>query len=295
MITRRSFVGGLAAAGGAAALGEACRSNGCGKPGSPVFGLCAGPESAAKFKKLGFRFIESNAQSILQAEKSDDEWQPMFAKLKACPLPIRSCTIFLPGKFRITGPEPKTEEALKHAVTECRRADLLGIPVLVFGSSGARNAPKGFSVEKAKEQFVAFCQKLGDAIRDCKVTVILEPLQKKEANYLNLVEEGIDMVDAINRPRIQLHADLFHMAKGGEKPDIIRKGGARIRHCHVASFKTRQYPGSDKEDYRPWFAAFRDIGYTGVYSCECGWGKKEEREANYAKGLAYLTEQAAGF
>ena len=291
MITRRSFVGALASAGAAAAFGVEC----CGKPRSPVFGLCSGPENAAKFKGLGFKFIESNAQSILQADKSDAEWQPMFEKLKASPLPILSCNMFLPGKFRLTGEEARQEEALKHAAIQCRRADLVGIPVLVFGSGGARNAPKGFPVEKAKEQFVSFCQKLGDAIRDCKVTVILEPLRQKEANYLNLVEEGIDMVDTIDRPRIQLHADLYHMAMGGEKPDIIRKGGARILHCHVASFKTRQFPGSDKEDYRPWFAAFRDIGYQGVYSCECGWGKKEEREANYAKGLAYLTEQAAGF
>ena len=294
MTTRRSFVGGLAAA-GAAAFAQGCRSACCGKPRSPYFGICSGPDGAGKLKTFGFKFIEAPAQAIFQAEKSDAEWQPMFEKLKACPLPIRSCNGFLPASLKLTGPEPKTEEALRYAVTECRRADLVGIPVLVLGSGGARNAPKGFPVEKAKEQFVAFCQKLGDAIRDCKVTVILEPLRQKEANYLNLVEEGIDMVDAIARPRIQLHADLFHMATGGEKPDIIRKAGARIRHCHIASFKTRQFPGSDNEDYRPWFAAFRDIGYEGAYSCECGWGKKDAREANYAKALAYLKEQAAGF
>ena len=73
------------------------------------------------------------------------------------------------------------------------------------------------------------------------------------------------------------------MMMGRETADSIRLAGCMLKHCHIASYGTRQFPGSDPATVarlRPYFAALKDIGYTGGVSCECGWGAKGDLAKN---------------
>ena len=255
------------------------------------FGMCAGPDKAEKLKAIGYDFIEGGVAGTLKPTLPDADFAPELAKLKACALPFQSCNGYLPKEYRLTGPEAKHDPALEYAVKACLRADEAGIPFIVFGSGGARNVPEGFDVAKGKAQFIEFCQKLGDRIKGCKVTIVLEPLNKGESNILNSVTEGIEYVDAIQRPRIQLLADFYHMLKESEGPDAIRKAGARIRHCHIAELEGRKAPGTKGEDLSGYFKALRDIGYAGGVSCECGWPKENVEDA-WKKALATMREQS---
>ena len=167
----------------------------------------------------------------------------------------------------------------------------MGLKTIVFGSGGARNAPKGFPKEKAVEQFVDFCKRLVGRIADCKVCVVLEPLQPKEANYLNFVREGRELCERIGSPRIRLLADIFHMLQGGEGAQSIEQTTPDLlRHCHIAEKGPRTAPGlsSDGSQFAPYFDALKKIGYEGGVSCECGWGKKEDLRANLEKALAVM-------
>ena len=256
-----------------------------------LFGMCAGPDKAAKLKALGYEFIEGGVAAFLKPETPDAAFAPELEKLKACVLPIRSCNGFIPSKFRLTGPTTDHDAALDYAVKACQRADQLGLTCIVFGSGGARKMPEGFDPAKGKAQFIAFNQKLGDRIKELKVTIVLEPLNKGETNLLNSVAEGIEYVDAIGRPRIQLLADFYHMLKENEGPDSIRKAGARLRHCHIAELEKRMAPGTRGEDFSGFFKALRDIGYTGGVSCECGWPKEHVEEA-WKKALDTMRQQS---
>ena len=286
-LNRRAFMQTLAAAGAMGGLGMARV-----KPAAPhiKIGLCAGLDKAEKLKAIGFDFIEGGVAGTLKPEMPDAEFAPELEKIKAGALPIRSCNGFIPSKFHLTGPETAHDAALDYAVKACQRADAAGIPFIVLGSGGARKVPEGFDLAKGKEQFIAFCQKLGDRIKDCGVTIVLEPLNKGETNLLNSVAEGIDYVDAIGRPRIQLLADFFHMMKEDEGPDSIRKAGKRILHCHIAELEGRKAPGTKGEDLSRFFKALTDIRYSGGVSCECGWPKENVEEA-WRKALVTMRQQ----
>ena len=255
------------------------------------FGICAGPDKAEKLKALGYDFIEGGVAGTLKPDTPDAEYAPELIKIKASALPIQSCNGFIPSKFHLTGAETAHDAALDYAVKACQRADAAGIPFIVLGSGGARKVPEGFELKQGKAQFIEFCQKLGDRITGCKVTVVLEPLNKGETNLLNSVIEGIEYVDAIKRPRIQLLADFYHMMKESEGPDAIRKAGARIRHCHIAELDGRKAPGTKGEDLSGFFQALHAIGYTGGISCECGWPKDNVEDA-WKKALVTMREQA---
>ena len=286
-LKRRTFMQALAASAvaGGAGLARAKQAE-----TKILLGLCCGPDKAEKLKAIGYDFIEGGVGGTLKPEMPDADFAPELAKLKSCALPIQSCNGFIPGKFRLTGPEAAHDPALEYAVKACQRADAAGIPFIVFGSGGARNVPKDFDVAKGKAQFIDFCQKLGERIKDCKVTIVLEPLNKAESNILNSVMEGIEYVDAIKRPRVQLLADFYHMMKESEGPDAIRKAGSRIHHCHIAELEGRKAPGTKGEDLSGFFKALKDIGYTGGVSIEGGWPKENVEEA-WKKALATMRAQ----
>jgi len=306
----------------AAAAVSTCAARAADRQGKILFGVCAGPDKAERLKAIGYDFIEGGVGGTFKPTMPDAEYEAELAKLKQSALPFRSCNGFIPSTYRLTGPETTHDTALEYAVTACRRADLLGVPCIVFGSGGARKLPDGFDASKGREQFIDFCSKLGDRIQDLKVTIVLEPLNKGETNLLNSVTEGIAYVDAIDRPRIQLLADFYHMMKEDEGPDAIRKAGARIRHprvqlladfyhmlkesegpeairqagrrirhCHIAELEGRKAPGTKGEDLSRYFKALHDIGYTGGVSCECGWPKENVEEA-WKKALATMRQQA---
>ena len=113
--------------------------------------------------------------------------------------------------------------------------------------------------------------------------VVIEPLRAKESNIVNFVWQGKKIVDEVNSPRLRLLADIYHMMMGDEKADSIVKAGPILKHCHIADFDTRMFPGHDpKKAYilKPYFDALKAIGYDGGVSCECGWGGKGEFAKN---------------
>lgn len=287
-VNRRTFTKGLATA---SALGCVSLARAQQPADKILFGICAGPEKSAKLKEAGFAFIEGGVAGTFKPDKSDAEFATELAKLKASALPMRSCNGFIPKNFALTGPNVQHDAALEYAAKACQRADEAGVLFIVLGSGGARRVPEGFDLGRGKAQFIEFCQRLGDRIKDLKVTIVLEPLNKGETNILNSVTEGIEYVDAINRPRIQLLADFYHMLKESESPDAIRKAGARIRHCHIAELEGRKAPGTKGEDLSGFFRALKDIGYAGGVSCECGWPKDNVEDA-WKKALAIMRKQA---
>ena len=270
-INRRDFMklsagAGLLAAGGCRTLGLGERV----KFGSTCYDL----KLVGCFADAGYDFFESAVPATMIPEKDRTEWLAQRQRILACPLPLRSCNCFIPGKFRLTGPKADHAAALAFAETACRRADEVGVKTFVFGSSGARNAPEGWPKEKAVDQYVEFCKRLADRIADCDMTVVLEPLRPKEANFLNYVWEGRELVQRIGSPKVRLLADFSHMSAGGESPDSIYAAGDMILHCHVANGQTGNAPGIDADpgvvpDY---FKAVAAIGYTGGISIEAGWG-----------------------
>lgn len=263
------------------------------KPGRIVFGVCSDVANAARIKAAGYDYVEGMVSQVLKPDLPDSEYGPELDKLRKLALPIRSCNGFFPNKFRLTGPAANFEPALKYGETACRRADMLGIQFIVFGSGEARNLPKGFDPAAGREQFVEFCRKLGDRTKDCKVTIVLEPLNRADSNILNMVTDGIALVDAIERPNIRLLADFYHMKREREGADAILKAGARLRHCHIAELEGRGWPGEHGEDLRGYFQALRAIGYEGGVSCECRWPKEHIEDA-WKTALSTMREQSKG-
>jgi sugar phosphate isomerase/epimerase len=220
--------------------------------------------------------------------KNDSAFLIHLAEQKRLNAKIISCTIFLPGSLKVTGPETRHAEILVWAETTFRRAQQAGIPYIVFGSGGARRVPEGFSKQEATQQFISLCKQLAPMAEKYNVVVLIEPLNIGETNLINSLREGAEIVDAVAHPNIRLLCDIFHMMRENEPVSDIVKYRKYIRHCHIAEKETRSAPGIKGDDFTPYFKALKQMKYKGCLSIEGKWGNFE---ADLAPALHYMQQQ----
>jgi sugar phosphate isomerase/epimerase len=287
--SRRGFLQSVAMAGAGCAL---LRRAGAAKEAAAIrWGVCYPFNGHAQLKAAGFDYIEEKVGSLFVPAKPDVEFAKIQEALKTVSLPVLTCNNFLPASMKIVGPLADQDTVARYAETALQRAGLIGLQIIVFGSGGARKIPDGFDPAKAREQFIAFVRRIAPAAEKAGVLLVLEPLNRKETNFINSITEGAAIVDEINHPAFRLHADLFHMMLENEDPAAITAAGGRIRHVHVSELDhARSAPLPGGADFKPYFKALKGIGYNQKISLECSW-KKDANE--FARSGAYIRGQWA--
>ncbi len=252
-----------------------------------ALGACSPLNNAEAIKAAGGEYVEESVRGFLKPSQPDTEWQKILAEAKACPLPILACNNFIPGSLKSTGEGANHEGILQYVETAFKRAQQVGIKVIVFGSSGSRRLEGDFPKEQASEQFVALLKKMGPLAQLYGVTIVVEPLRRQECNFINTVVEGAAIVEKVNHPHIRLLFDIYHMLQNGEDPNDLKKIGPLLAHGHIAEKEKRSAPGVMGDDFRPFFAALKATGYSGRISIEGRW-----ENTDLPKAYNVIREQA---
>ncbi|MBI1177025.1 TIM barrel protein [bacterium] len=110
---------------------------------------------------------------------------------------------------------------------------------------------------------------LGDAARDRKILLLLEPVNRYESHYLNSILHAARLCEQLNHPAIGCTADFFHMQlEELNTGEALRQARPAVRHIHVAE-NTRVEPGPGSLDFKPGFAALKQNAYAGWIEIEC--------------------------
>lgn len=232
------------------------------------FGFCGSIGSAAGLGDSGLVYIEVGVQEFLVPLDDDEAFEANLKHAEQCPLPIRAANGFIPGTLRSTGPDANHDGILEYAATAFRRAEQVGIESIVFGSGGSRKLEGRVSQEEAMAQFSELLSKLGPLAEPHNVTVVIEPLNTGECDFINSLAEGAEAAQRANHPNIQLLADFYHMLRDDEPASEVAAHGSIIKHCHLAEKVNRTCPGIEGDDFRPFFKGLKDVGYTGRISIE---------------------------
>lgn len=101
-----------------------------------------------------------------------------------------------------------------------------------------------------------------------KVPLAIEPLNRFETYFLNIVEDVLKLVDEVGSPAIGLHYDTFH-ANIEEKDPVaaIRNSGSKLFHVHCSE-NDRGIVGTGHVPWDESFAALKEIGYNGWLTIE---------------------------
>jgi sugar phosphate isomerase/epimerase len=144
----------------------------------------------------------------------------------------------------------------------------VGSAVTIGSLSGRLGACEGEARRgrrsRALESLAEVC---GLALR-AGVTVLLEPLNRYECDYLNTQADGMLAASEIGAPNLKLLADTFHM--NIEEADIgasLKAAGGLVGHVHLAD-TNRQAPGHGHLDVAAVLKTLDEIGYRGYLSFE---------------------------
>jgi sugar phosphate isomerase/epimerase len=218
-------------------------------------------------KLCGFDAVEINIGPAFDLGKRLDE---IKRAVNATGVPV--CAICTHSMHDPLQPEAGERERRFVALTgllalgeELGAAGVVSVPVRrpvtdqELGDSGGR------LFAHAVEQFRAWASGLPAG----RCALFLEPLNRYEATFLRRVEQAVELAAAVDHPRVQALADLFHMnIEEADQARPIVAAGSRLGHIHVAD-NNRLQPGRGCLDFATPFAALKKIGYGGYISIEC--------------------------
>lgn len=113
---------------------------------------------------------------------------------------------------------------------------------------------------------------LGEYALKHNTTVILEPLNRKEAFYLRLVSDAAAICrDAVSEG-VRCMGDFWHMQEETSDYAAFISAGKYLQHVHVASRGQRRMPGEDGQldNYIDGMRALKELDYQNYISFECG-------------------------
>lgn len=100
------------------------------------------------------------------------------------------------------------------------------------------------------------------------VTLVIEPVNRYEINFVNNLDEGASLMDKLPYPNKGLMPDLFHMNIEDDRIGAsLRRAGARVRYVHLAD-SNRLAPGKGHIDFDEALEALADIGFDGWAAVE---------------------------
>ena len=113
---------------------------------------------------------------------------------------------------------------------------------------------------------------LGEYALKHNTTVILEPLNRKEAFYLRLVSDAAAICRDADSEGVKCMGDFWHMQEETSDYAAFISAGKYLQHVHVASRGQRRMPGEDGQldNYIDGMRALKELDYQHYISFECG-------------------------
>ena len=121
---------------------------------------------------------------------------------------------------------------------------------------------------EAEDNFLRSLEKLSDLGRTLGVTLILEPVNRYEIDFINSCAEGVEILNRLGRENVKLMPDIFHM--NIEDPSIegsLCKYIDHIAYIHFAD-SNRHAPGRGHLDFLSIFNTLTALDYKGFATVE---------------------------
>ncbi len=178
---------------------------------------------------------------------------------------ISTGSAYLEYGLTITHPNSSIrEKALKFMRKYIEHASAHNSGVVVGLIRGRRD---NRAVEEIAESLISSIRTLEDHCSSYDVFLLIEPLNRYETDYINSVEEALQIVEQTG-DYVKLLLDTFHMnIEERNMCDAILRAGRSIGHVHIAE-NNRLPPGLGSICWKNVVQHFYRVGFNGYLSLE---------------------------
>jgi sugar phosphate isomerase/epimerase len=144
----------------------------------------------------------------------------------------------------------------------------LGGRYLVHGSPKQRSIPAGETAAVARERALDGFRRAARRAQACGVVYCIEPLSRRETDFINTVAEAAEVVDAIGSPALRTMIDCSAAGQTEAEPvdALITRWmpGGRIAHVQVND-PNRRGPGQGDMAFAPILGTLLQMQRLGHY------------------------------
>jgi len=222
-------------------------------------------ESIEKLAKLGYDGVEIASRDPRQIDKT--KLREILETNGISLSSIATGQAALKDGLTFTYPEEKVRKAaVKRIMEQIDFAREFSAPVIIGLVKG--NLPEGPKKDEAIEWAVDAFKRCADFAKEKGMDVLIEMINRYEANWLNTILEGKDFLKKLNRDNALLHIDTYHMnIEEVSFGDSILEAKDLIGYVHLVD-SNRWAPGYGHINFKEVISALRKIGYQGFLSLE---------------------------
>ncbi len=214
-----------------------------------------------KVKTLGFDLIE-----ICVEDPATIDASAIRSRMKSVGIGATVCGAFGPDRDLSSNDQAVRENGIAYVKTCIDIAAELGAESVVgpmYSAVGRTEMVEPAQRVVQRRLAATSIRIAADHAKANGIRLGIEPLNRFETDLINTVDQGLVLLDEIDRPNVGFLLDTFHMnIEEKDIPAAVRKAKGRIVEFHACS-SDRGTPG---EDHLPWPAivtALNDIGYDG--------------------------------
>ena len=135
---------------------------------------------------------------------------------------------------------------------------------------GVRGTLTGSDRDRANQyrRAIAAVRRYAEYALPRNVSLVVEPINRYETNFLNRIDEAIQFIDEVDMDNLGVLPDTFHMnIEEAALAESLRSAGERVLHVQFTD-SNRRAAGQGHIDFGELAAVLREVGYGGYLSAE---------------------------